>query len=138
VRGVGAGTVVLAAAAGFLVGVWSAGLLDPRIRPRPTLLGVVVAALFAAVVARLGLVWSLPAAGQPVTLRPRAADRHRQQNARRNLRTRYRTPGNWLVGGPPPVPCRRSVPFDVVLAAADEYHPRPTGTSRSVIVGARG
>jgi hypothetical protein len=125
VRGVGAGTVVLAAAAGFLVGVWSAGLLDPRIRPRPTLLGVVVAALFAAVVARLGLVWSLPAAGQPVTLRPRAADR-------------YRTPGNWLVGGPPPVPCRRSVPFDVVLAAADEYHPRPTGTSRSVIVGARG
>ena len=61
--GVGAGAVVLAAAAGFVVGAWSAGLLDPRTRPRPMLLGVVVAALFAVVVARLGLVWSLPAVG---------------------------------------------------------------------------
>ena len=58
--------------------------------------------------------------GQPVTLRPRAAEANQQQRGRRNLRHRYRATGNWLAGGPTPTTRRRPVPLDVVIAAADD------------------
>lgn len=60
------------------------------------------------------------AEGDVVTLRPKAVDPQRQNRGRGNLRASYRTAGNWLARRRAPVPRRREVPLDVVVAAADD------------------
>jgi hypothetical protein len=57
--------------------------------------------------------------GQRVTLRPRSVDPRQQRRGRHELHRRYAARRSWLSGGPPPVPRRRDVPLDVVVAAAE-------------------
>jgi hypothetical protein len=57
-------------------------------------------------------------AGQRLTLRPRSVDPRLQCSGRQELHRRYAARRSWLSGGPPPVPRRRDVPLDVVVAAA--------------------
>jgi hypothetical protein len=60
-----------------------------------------------------------PRVGQPVTLRPRSIDPRQQRSGRQELHRRYAARRSWLSGGSPPVPRRRDVPLDVVIAAAE-------------------
>jgi hypothetical protein len=57
--------------------------------------------------------------GQRLTLRPRSIDPRQQRSGRQELRRRYVLRRSWLSGGAPPVPRRRDVPLDVVIAAAE-------------------
>ncbi|MDQ6669259.1 MAG: hypothetical protein M3069_00575 [Chloroflexota bacterium] len=57
--------------------------------------------------------------GQRVTLRPRSVDPRQQRSGRHELHRRYAARRSWLSGGAPPVPRRRDVPLDVVVAAAE-------------------
>jgi hypothetical protein len=57
--------------------------------------------------------------GQRLTLRPRSIDPRQQRSGRHELRRRYVVRRSWLSGGSPPVPRRRDVPLDVVIAAAE-------------------
>jgi hypothetical protein len=57
--------------------------------------------------------------GQRLTLRPRSVDPRQQRNGRHELHRHYAARRSWLSGGPPPVPRRRDVPLDVVVAAAE-------------------
>jgi hypothetical protein len=57
--------------------------------------------------------------GQRVTLRPRSVDPRQQRSGRHELHRRYAARRSWLSGGSPPVPRRRDVPLDVVVAAAE-------------------
>jgi len=53
-----------------------------------------------------------------VRLEPVAAQQ--QEHSKRNLSTRYRDRGNWMVRATPPPRARRNVPWDVLLAAAED------------------
>lgn len=57
--------------------------------------------------------------GRRLTLRPRSVDPRQQRSGRHELHRRYAARRSWLSGGPPPVPRRRDVPLDVVVAAAE-------------------
>jgi hypothetical protein len=57
--------------------------------------------------------------GQRVTLRPRSVDPRQQRSGRHELHRRYAARRSWLSGGSPPVPRRRDVLLDVVVAAAE-------------------
>ncbi|HLZ20701.1 MAG TPA: hypothetical protein VKQ30_01075 [Ktedonobacterales bacterium] len=57
--------------------------------------------------------------GQRVTRRPRSVDPRQQRSGRHELHRRYAARRSWLSGGSPPVPRRRDVPLDVVVAAAE-------------------
>jgi len=57
--------------------------------------------------------------GERLTLRPRAVDPRQQRSGRNELHRRFAARRSWLSGGPTPVPSRRDVPFDVVIAAAE-------------------
>ena len=57
--------------------------------------------------------------GLRITLRPRSVDPRQQRSGRQELHRRYATRRSWLSGGPAPIPRRRDVPLDVVVAAAE-------------------
>ncbi len=57
--------------------------------------------------------------GQRVTLRPRSVDPRQQRSGRQELHRRYAARRSWLSGGAAPIPRRRDVPLDVVVAAAE-------------------
>ena len=57
--------------------------------------------------------------GQRLTLRPQSVDPRQQRSGRHELHRRYAARRSWLSGGSPPVPRRREVPLDVVIAAAE-------------------
>jgi hypothetical protein len=57
--------------------------------------------------------------GERLTLRPRSVDPRQQRSGRHELHRRYAARRSWLSGGPPLTPCRRDVPLDVVVAAAE-------------------
>ncbi|HET6315889.1 MAG TPA: hypothetical protein VFG86_05485 [Chloroflexota bacterium] len=58
--------------------------------------------------------------GQRITLRPRSVDPRQQRSGRYELHRRYAARRSWLSGGAAPVPRRRDVPLDVVVAAATD------------------
>lgn len=60
-----------------------------------------------------------PPTGQRVTVMPAPPNVATQRSGRRRLRGLYATRRSWLTNGRPPVPSRRVVPFDVLLAGAE-------------------
>jgi hypothetical protein len=60
------------------------------------------------------------APGQEVTLRPAPVSDTVQQRRRMGMSSRYSRSGNWLAGRGKPTVRRADVPFDVLLAAADD------------------
>jgi hypothetical protein len=59
-----------------------------------------------------------------ITVRARSTDpqhqRRRRGRGRGHQHASYRARGNWLARGARPVPHRREVPLDIVVAAADD------------------